>query len=248
MSNIYEVFGVSSDLQLANIFNKLDLTPYELMDMETIISNSRLSMKKKREQILEMMSSSAVGNYEICEDVFEKARLKMRRFVKENYGNSSQPLNMNQILELNKLFTLAAEKFQKVNCSQQFYDLLTQKTSKNIANAFFNTLKNISENAECKFDPELIIDGQNFAQAIYPSVNELMNFLNNCKAEKKEEVKESKKNTKKQLDESLEDTLNNFRYFITSSSNEKELNYIKDKLEILFNQANDTEIRNNFYD
>lgn len=301
MSNIYDVFGVTSDLQLSNIFNKLDITPYEMLDMDTII-NSNISIKKKREQILEMMSSSADGNYELCENVFEKARLKMRRFVKENYNNSSQPLNMNQILELNKLFTLAAEKFQKVNCSQQFYDLLTQKTSKNVANAFFNTLKNISENAECKFDPELIIDGQNFAETIFPFVNELINFLNGCKEEKKEEVKENynadklskidhqiarlennlkkfeqEKNSyldeyskleykldkvrlrklkakreeylnesdSKKLDESLEDTLNNFKYFITSSNNEKELNYIKDKLEILFNQANDTEIRNN---
>ena len=191
MSSIYEVFGVSSDLQLSNIFNKLDLSVNELFDIDSIINNSRTSMKKKREQILEVMSSSAIGNYEICMDAFEKAKLKTKRFIKEEQRFPKQSLNMNQIMELNNLFSLASEKFKKVNCSQQFYQMLSQKTSKNVANVFFNMLKSIPEDSNCRFDPEMIVNGQNFAQTIYPFVNELTTFLNGCKSEsKKEEVNE----------------------------------------------------------
>ena len=111
--------------------------------------------------------------------------------MKENMETPSQ-LNMNQTIELNELFELASEKFKKVNCSQQFYQMLSQKTSKNFANAFFNMLKSIPEDSTCRFDPNLTIDGKNFAETIYPFVNELKTFLNSCKSEsKKEEVKEN---------------------------------------------------------
>lgn len=313
MNNMYKVFGCYTDLQLNNIFNKLDMTVTEMINMDDIIENNLLTTDEKRTKILEMFSySPCVNNYPICEEIFNnvkekekaKALAKKPRQLKEQVvedNTTSSQLNMNQILELNKLFELASDKFKKVNCSQQFYQILSQKTSKNIANAFFNTLKSIPEDSDCKFDPQLVIDGKNFAETIFPFANELINFLNSCKEEKKEEVKEDydanklskidhqidrlennlkkfeqeknsyldeyskleykldkvrlrKLKTKreeyldesdsKKLDESLEDTLNNFRYFISSSSNEKELNFMKNKLNILFNQANDVDLQN----
>ena len=325
MNNMYKVFGCYTDLQLNNIFNKLDMTVTEMINMDDIVENNLLSVDEKRAKLLEMFSySPCVDNYPICEEVFKNAKEKedknkqlkeskkqikeiarKPRPLKEDVlpnNNETTQLNMNQTIELNSLFELASEKFKKVNCSQQFYDLLSQKTSKNIANAFFNMLKSIPEDSECRFDPQLVIDGRNFAETISPFVNELKTFLNGCKAEtKKEEVKEDynadklskidhqiaqlennlkkfeqeknsyldeyskleykldksrlrKLKTKreeylnesdsKKIDESLEDTLNNFKYYITTSNNKKELNFMKDKLEILFNQANDVNLQN----
>ena len=434
MNNMYKVFGCYTDLQLNNIFNKLDLTVTEMINMDDIVENKLLSVDEKRTKLLEMFSySPCVENYSACEEIFNIAKEKeeKKKQLKENErklrqlakksrplkedalpnNNETTQLNMNQTIELNSLFELASEKFKKVNCSQQFYNLLSQKTSKNIANAFFNMLKSIPEDSECRFDPQLVIDGKNFSETISPFVNELKTFLNGCKAEKKEEVNEdydadklwkidrqiaqlennlkkfeeegkdsyldeysklqykldrarlgklkakreeylnesietqpdmfggsdtyykdgiealdfdnvldamnkiapemdfvddrdvkgkysmifqpkssglelNQKGLKKikdylsqrfgkenisvklahsqyapeikklyvsfinqidvqnELNESLEDTLNNFKYFITSSNNEKELNYIKDKLEILFNQANDVNLQN----
>lgn len=395
MTTYFDVFNIKTDMQLNNIMNNLDLSANEIFQLDDIV-NDFSSLKEKREKILEMFSGT--NNYNYC----------CKLFLKEDMEAPSQ-LNMNQTIELNELFELASEKFKKVNCSQQFYQLLSQKTSKNFANAFFNMLKSIPEDSNCRFDPNLEIDGKNFAETIYPFVNELKTFLNGCKSEsKKEEVKENyeignkvqgkgknqgtyiidsikngfynlrhiysndrnklypvskktldeefklikesietqpdmfggrdtyykdgiealdfdnvldamnkvapemdfvddkdvkgkysmifqpkssglelnQKRLKKikdylsqrfgkenisvrlahsqyapeikklyvtfinqidvqnELNESLEDTLNNFKYFITSSSNKKELNMMKDKLEILFNGSNDTELRN----
>ena len=337
MATYFDVFNVKSDMQLNNIINNLVLTPNEMFALDDII-NEYSSIKEKRNKILEMFSGTK--NYNYCKKLF----------LKEDMEAPSQ-LNMNQTIELNELFALASEKFKKVNCSQQFYQMLSQKTSKNFANAFFNMLKSIPEDSNCRFDPNLTVDGKNFAETIYPFVNELKTFLNGCKSEsKKEEVKESietqpdmfggadtyykdgiealdfdnvldamnkvapemdfvddrdvkgkysmifqpkssglelnQKGLKKikdylsqkfgkenisvrlahsqyapeikklyvtfinqidvqnELNESLEDTLKNFRYFISTSSNNDELNMMKDKLEILFNDSNDTQLRN----
>ena len=165
-------------MQLNNIMNNLDLSANEMFQLDDIV-NDFSSLKEKREKILEMFSGT--NNYNYC----------CKLFLKEDVETPSQ-LNMNQTIELNELFALASEKFKKVNCSQQFYQMLSQKTSKNFANAFFNMLKSIPEDSNCRFDPNLEIDGKNFAETIYPFVNELKTFLNGCKSEsKKEEVKEN---------------------------------------------------------
>lgn len=180
MATYFDVFNIKSDLQLNNVMNNLELSSNEMFALDDIINDYSTNIKEKRNRILEMFSGT--NNYNYCRKLF----------LKEGSEDSPQQLNMNQTIELNKLFELASEKFKKVNCSQQFYQLLTQKTSKNIANAFFNMLKSIPEDSDCRFDPELNIGGQNFAQTIYPYVNELTTFLNGCKSEsKKEEVKES---------------------------------------------------------
>lgn len=193
MISIYEVFNINSDLQLNNLLNKLDLTADEMFKLDDIINDGRLPLKDKRNMILEMMMYSSDENYNICKNAFKP---RNKKIINESNINNSIPsqLNMNQTIELNKLFTLASEKFKKINCSQQFYQMLAQKTSKNVANAFFNMLKSIPEDSDCRFDPELIVDGQNFAQTIYPYVNELTTFLNGCKSE----------NKKKEVDESIE--------------------------------------------
>ena len=55
---------------------------------------------------------SGTKNYNYCKKLF----------LKEDMEMPSQ-LNMNQTIELNELFALASEKFKKVNCSQQFYQI-----------------------------------------------------------------------------------------------------------------------------
>lgn len=178
MTTYFDVFNIKTDMQLNNIMNNLDLSANEMFQLDDIV-NDFSSLKEKREKILEMFSGT--NNYNYCHKLF----------LKENMETPSQ-LNMNQTIELNELFELASEKFKKVNCSQQFYQMLSQKTSKNFANAFFNMLKSIPEDSTCRFDPNLTIDGKNFAETIYPFVNELKTFLNGCKSEsKKEEVKEN---------------------------------------------------------
>ena len=238
MNNMYKVFGCYTDLQLNNIFNKLDMTVTEMINMDDIVENNLLSVDEKRAKLLEMFSySPCVDNYPVCEEVFKTAKEKedknkqlkeSKKQIKEiarkprqlkedvlpNNVETTQ-LNMNQTIELNSLFELASEKFKKVNCSQQFYDLLSQKTSKNIANAFFNMLKSIPEDSECRFDPQLVIDGRNFAETISPFVNELKTFLNNCKAEtKKEEVKEDYNADKlSKIDHQIDQLENNLKKF-----------------------------------
>lgn len=178
MTTYFDVFNIKTDMQLNNIMNNLDLSANEMFQLDDIV-NDFSTLKEKREKILEMFSGT--NNYNYC----------CKLFLKEDMEAPSQ-LNMNQTIELNELFELASEKFKKVNCSQQFYQMLSQKTSKNFANAFFNMLKSIPEDSTCRFDPNLTIDGKNFAETIYPFVNELKTFLNGCKSEsKKEEVKEN---------------------------------------------------------
>ena len=178
MTTYFDVFNIKTDMQLNNIMNNLDLSANEMFQLDDIV-NDFSSLKEKREKILEMFSGT--NNYNYCRKLF----------LKEDMETPSQ-LNMNQTIELNELFELASEKFKKVNCSQQFYQMLSQKTSKNFANAFFNMLKSIPEDSTCRFDPNLTVDGKNFAETIYPFVNELKTFLNSCKSEsKKEEVKEN---------------------------------------------------------
>ena len=328
MNNIYNVFNVKSDLQLNNILNKLDLTPSEMISMDEIISGYG-SIKDKRKAILEMMALSSENNYKLCEKYFSQPSnmRKLKEGVESLDSEMITPshLNMNQAIQLNSLFELASKKFQEVNCSQAFYQMLSQKLSKNFANAFFNTLKSCDESSELKYNPELTIDGKNFAETIFPLVNELTNFLNGCKAEKKEEVKESiekeisfddikefaekynliptnknekannktyakfitypksmnfnnfKKDALKKfgnnievikgtklknnrfivgiwyngidngidnLNESLEDTLKNFKYYVSTTSDKKGLEYIKEKLSLIFNECKNTEDRN----
>ena len=177
MTTYFDIFNIKSDLQLSNIINNLDLSPNEMFALDDII-NGYAPINYKREKILEMFSGTK--NYNYCRKLF----------LKEDMEMPSQ-LNMNQTIELNELFALASEKFKKVNCSQQFYQMLSQKTSKNFANAFFNMLKSIPEDANCRFDPNLMVDGKNFAETIYPFVNELKTFLNGCKSESKKEVNEN---------------------------------------------------------
>ena len=192
MDNMYNIFNVKSDLQLNNILSKLDLTPSEMINMDEIISGYG-SIKDKRKSILEMMASSSDNNYKLCEKIFSQSSNK--RKLKEDVGASnsvtSSQLNMNQAIQLNNLFELASKKFKEVNCSQAFYSMLSQKLSKNFANAFFNTLKSNDETSQLKYNPELTVDGKNFADTIFPLVNELTNYLNGCKNEEKEEVKEN---------------------------------------------------------
>lgn len=177
MTTYFDIFNIKSDLQLSNIINNLDLSPNEMFALDDII-NGYAPINYKREKILEMFSGTK--NYNYCKKLF----------LKEDMEMPSQ-LNMNQTIELNELFALASEKFKKVNCSQQFYQMLSQKTSKNFANAFFNMLKSIPEDSNCRFDPNLTVDGKNFAETIYPFVNELKTFLNGCKSESKKEVNEN---------------------------------------------------------
>lgn len=201
MTTYFDVFNIKTDMQLNNIMNNLDLSANEMFQLDDIV-NDFSSLKEKREKILEMFSGT--NNYNYCRKLF----------LKEDMEAPSQ-LNMNQTIELNELFELASEKFKKVNCSQQFYQMLSQKTSKNFANAFFNMLKSIPEDSTCRFDPNLTIDGKNFAETIYPFVNELKTFLNGCKSEsKKEEVKEDYNADKlSKIDNQIAQLENNIKKF-----------------------------------
>ena len=102
MTTYFDVFNIKTDMQLNNIMNNLDLSANEMFQLDDIV-NDFSSLKEKREKILEMFSGT--NNYNYCRKLF----------LKEGLEDSPQQLNMNQTIELNKLFELASEKFKKVN-------------------------------------------------------------------------------------------------------------------------------------
>lgn len=195
MSNIYDVFNTKNEAEFSKFLDKLNLTTNELLNT-VAIAESFNDIKSKQQKILEFMAGTAKGNYEICVEQFKP---KFKRVLKENDMPSSQ-LNLNQIMELNNLVELVANKLTAPNCMKGIFNIIKSKSNANVANAFLGMVQQSSVNdSKLKFNTELQINGQNLAQIIYQLKNDIEIFVNSLECPKEE--KQDNKPTEKNLNE-----------------------------------------------
>ena len=184
MNKIYKMLNVNSDFQFNELINKLDLDMSDLLLLEDI-SNSYLDDTEKKKKVLESLSYSS-KKYNIMLDQYKK---DTKRRLKE-----SENMTLNNIMELNDLITNVYKKCKtSKNACALIYNFITKSSNKNIANAFFNMVKNanISDN-NLKFDTELTIDGQNIAEIIYSMKDNILTFMDGIQEEKNnKKIKES---------------------------------------------------------
>lgn len=189
MSNVYTVFNTTSEHEFSKFFDKLDLTPNELLNVTFIAENNSMSVDEKREKILEIMAGSNDGNYELCTEQFKK--IHKQRVLKE-----SSQLNLNQIMELNELVVNVAKKLKAPNCMQGIFNIIKSKAGAKIANTFLGMVQQSQvNNSNLKFNTDLQVNGKNLAEIIYALKNEIEMFINSVECEKeepKEEIKENK--------------------------------------------------------
>ena len=184
MSNVYNVFNTTSEHEFSRFLDKLDLTTNELINLTYIAENNTLSLNDRRTKILELMAGSSDGNYELCVEQFRKS--SKQRVLKE-----SSQLNLNQIMELNDLVTIVANKLSAPNCMKGLYNIIKGKLGSEVANTFIGMVQQSSVNdSNLKFNTDLQVNGKNLADMIYQIKNEIEMFANSVECEK-EEVTES---------------------------------------------------------
>lgn len=199
MSNVYNVFNTTSEHEFSRFLDKLDLTTNELINLTYIAENNSLSLNDRRTKILELMAGSSDGNYELCVEQFNKSH--KQRVLKE-----SSQLNLNQIMELNDLVSIVANKLSAPNCMKGLYNIIKGKLGSEVANTFLGMVQQSSVNdSNLKFNTDLQVNGKNLADMIYQIKNEIEMFTNSVECEK-EEVTESV------LMERLFPELNEFQY------------------------------------
>lgn len=229
MSNIYDVFNTKNEAEFSKFLDKLNLTTNELLNT-VAIAESFNDIKSKQQKILEFMAGTAKGNYEICVEQFKP---KFKRVLKENDMPSSQ-LNLNQIMELNNLVELVANKLTAPNCMKGIFNIIKSKSNANVANAFLGMVQQSSVNdSKLKFNTELQINGQNLAQIIYQLKNDIEIFVNSLECPKEE--KQNNKPTEKNLNEAED-----MSFGIVSQLN-KEIDKTNDPkaLKIIIQKIND---------
>lgn len=210
MSNIYDVFNTKNEAEFSKFLDKLNLTTNELLNT-VAIAESFNDIKSKQQKILEFMAGTAKGNYEICVEQFKP---KFKRVLKENDIPSSQ-LNLNQIMELNNLVELVANKLTAPNCMKGIFNIIKSKSNANVANAFLGMVQQSSVNdSKLKFNTELQINGQNLAQIIYQLKNDIEIFVNSLECSKKENQKEPVNEANEAKPNMLDnETLNNIKSY-----------------------------------
>lgn len=184
MSNVYNVFNTTSEHEFSRFLDKLDLTTNELINLTYIAENNTLSLNDRRTKILELMAGSSDGNYELCVEQFNKSH--KQRVLKE-----SSQLNLNQIMELNDLVCIVANKLSAPNCMKGLYNIIKGKLGSEVANTFLGMVQQSSVNdSNLKFNTDLQVNDKNLADMIYQIKNEIEMFTNSVECEK-EEVNES---------------------------------------------------------
>lgn len=232
MSNIYDVFNTKNEAEFSKFLDKLNLTTNELLNT-VAIAESFNDIKSKQQKILEFMAGTAKGNYEICVEQFKP---KFKRVLKENNIQPTQ-LNLNQVMELNNLVELVANKLSAPNCMKGIFNIIKSKSNANVANAFLGMVQQSSVNdSKLKFNTELQINGQNLAQIIYQLKNDIEIFANSLECPKKEnKEKQDNKLTEKNLNEAED-----MSFGIVSQLN-KEIDKTNDPktLKIIIQKIND---------
>lgn len=228
MSNIYEVFNTKSEYEFSKFLNKLNLSTNELLNLFSIAESFDTTIKEKQQQILELMAGAKQGNYEICVEQFKP---KFKRVLKENDMEKIQPLNLNQVMELNNLMELVSSKLKNPNCMKGIFNIIKSKSSAKVANAFLAMAQQTQINdSNLKFNTELQIDGKNFAQIIYPMKNDIEIFANSLECPKDNQEKKQEK-----LKESNDVSFN----IISELNNTIESSNDKNALKLIITKIND---------
>lgn len=242
MNQLYKLFNVKSDREYQKIMEQLDLTPYYMFKIEDIANNGQ-DLMEQRQSILSLLALTTGENYNFCKKQFNKTpRIKK---LKENINTpNQQSLTLNDIMELNDLIDSVAKKCQHNKMAyQQLYQMIVKSTNKNIANAFFNMAFNAQNTDDnLKFNTDLVINGQNVAQTIYPLKTSIISALNSIQEPKKEQpVTESVLN-----EEQFIDTIKNIHLLFHKSNNENELENIIKLLDKKIVNSKSTKEKNTF--
>lgn len=242
MNQLYKLFNVKSDREYQKIMEQLDLTPYYMFKIEDIANNGQ-DLMEQRQSILSLLALTTGENYNFCKKQFNKTpRIKK---LKENINTpNQQSLTLNDIMELNDLIDSVAKKCQHNKMAyQQLYQMIVKSTNKNIANAFFNMAFNAQNTDDnLKFNTDLVINGQNVAQTIYPLKTSIISALNSIQEPKKEQpVTESVLN-----EEQFIDTIKNIHLLFHNSNNENELENIIKLLDKKIVNSKSTKEKNTF--
>lgn len=242
MNQLYKLFNVKSDREYQKIMEQLDLTPYYMFKIEDIANNGQ-DLMEQRQSILSLLALTTGENYNFCKKQFNRTpRIKK---LKENINTpNQQSLTLNDIMELNDLIDSVAKKCQHNKMAyQQLYQMIVKSTNKNIANAFFNMAFNAQNTDDnLKFNTDLVINGQNVAQAIYPLKTSIISALNSIQEPKKEQpVTESVLN-----EEQFIDTIKNIHLLFHKSNNENELENIIKLLDKKIVNSKSTKEKNTF--
>ena len=242
MNQLYKLFNVKSDREYQKIMEQLDLTPYYMFKIEDIANNGQ-DLMEQRQSILSLLALTTGENYHFCKKQFNRTpRIKK---LKENINTpNQQSLTLNDIMELNDLIDSVAKKCQHNKMAyQQLYQMIVKSTNKNIANAFFNMAFNAQNTDDnLKFNTDLVINGQNVAQTIYPLKTSIISALNSIQEPKKEQpVTESVLN-----EEQFIDTIKNIHLLFHKSNNENELENIIKLLDKKIVNSKSTKEKNTF--
>lgn len=241
MSNIYEVFNTKSEYDFSQFLNKLDLTTNELLSLFNIAESFDATIKEKQQQILELMAGTKQKNYKICVEQFKP---KFQRVLKENDMEKMQPLNLNQVMELNNLMELVSSKLKNPNCMKGIFNIIKSKSSAKVANAFLAMAQQTQINdSNLKFNTELQIDGKNFAQIIYPIKNDIEMFANSLECPKDNKEKDEQENLKESSDISF-NIISELNSKIESSNDRNILNLIITKINNMIKSFKETSIQN----
>lgn len=218
MNQLYKLFNVKSDREYQKIMEQLDLTPYYMFKIEDIANNGQ-DLMEQRQSILSLLALTTGENYNFCKKQFNKTpRIKK---LKENINTpNQQSLTLNDIMELNDLIDSVAKKCQHNKMAyQQLYQMIVKSTNKN-----------------------LVINGQNVAQTIYPLKTSIISALNSIQEPKKEQpVTESVLN-----EEQFIDTIKNIHLLFHKSNNENELENIIKLLDKKIVNSKSTKEKNTF--
>lgn len=194
MNKLFQILNVSSEKQFNNLLEKLDLEPNDLIALEDI-SNSYKSLSEQKEDVLELMAGTTENNYNIILEQLNKKNEP--RKLKENIQEQTNSnLSLNDVMALNTLIENVYKKCQNNKpAAQQIYQMIAKSSSKNIADAFFNFVRNVNNNDDkLKIDTDLMIDNQNLADVIFNLKNNIETLLNSIEEPKKEDINESNEN------------------------------------------------------
>lgn len=192
MSYLHDLFNVTNDFELNKILESLDLSYNDMINIDSI-SRHKSPIQFRQNELLEYLAGTTDGNY-------EKAKSQLSKVYKPRTLKEASGLNLNQVMELNQLVQLVAQKLDIEQCMTGVYNIIKTKANENIAKAFIGMVQQSSVNqSSLKFNTDLNIGGQNLAQVIYQLKNDIEMFVNSVERpkeekEEKEEVKENVQN------------------------------------------------------
>ena len=186
MSYLHDLFNVTNDFELNKILESLDLSYNDMINIDSI-SRHKSPIQFRQNELLEYLAGTTDGNY-------EKAKSQLSKVYKPRTLKEASGLNLNQVMELNQLVQLVAQKLDIEQCMTGVYNIIKTKANENIAKAFIGMVQQSSVNqSSLKFNTDLNIGGQNLAQVIYQLKNDIEMFVNSVERpkEEKKEVKEN---------------------------------------------------------